>query len=54
MRALLLSHIYYYGLLHARAHPPLTLEINLLVSTTEIKMIKFKECSSKRALLTDE
>jgi len=35
MRTLLLSHIYYYGLLHARALPPLMFEVKLLVSATE-------------------
>jgi hypothetical protein len=35
MRKLLLSHIYYYGLLHARALHPVMFEVKLLVSTTE-------------------
>jgi hypothetical protein len=35
MRTLLLSHIYYYGLLHARVLHPVMFEVKLLLSTTE-------------------
>jgi len=35
MRTLLLTHIHYYGLLHARALHPVMFEVKLLVSTTE-------------------